>query len=103
MTTRPRKHKLPSIHPGRILRDEFLLPLTLSQYRLAREINVPGKRIGEIIKGKRAITADTALRLSRRFGTSSQFWMNLQTRFDLETAEDAIGHRLDKEVRVRAA
>ncbi|MCI0363719.1 MAG: HigA family addiction module antitoxin [Phycisphaerales bacterium] len=95
--------RLPPIHPGKILRTEFLEPLGLSQYRLAKDINVPPKRIGEIISGKRAISADTALRLARRFGTSAQFWMNIQSRYDLEVAEDTLKERIEREVRPHAA
>lgn len=91
------------IHPGEILLEEFLQPLSLSQYRLAKDINVPPRRINEIVKGQRAVTADTALRLARYFGNSAQFWMNLQARFELEAAEDALRDRLDREVRPRAA
>ena len=75
--------KLPSIHPGEILIEEFLKPMGLSQYRLAKDISVPPRRINEIVHGKRSISADTALRLGRFFGISPQFWLNLQTRFDL--------------------
>ncbi len=95
--------RLPPIHPGEILKDEFLTPLEISQYRLAKDIGVPPRRINEIVKGRRAITADTALRLSRHFGLSAQFWMNLQTRYELDTTEDTLKGRLKKEVRVRAA
>lgn len=95
--------RLPPIHPGEILKDEFLAPLGISQYRLAKDIGVPPRRINEIVKGRRAITADTALRLSRYFGLSAQFWMNLQTRYELDTTEDTLKGRLKKEVRVRAA
>jgi addiction module HigA family antidote len=95
--------KLPPIHPGEILHEEFLLPLNLSQYRLAKDIGVPPRRINEIVKGKRAITPDTALRLSRYFGLSERFWLNLQTRYDLETAKDRLENRLEQEVRVYAA
>lgn len=90
--------KLPSIHPGEILLAEFLEPLGLSQYRLAKDISVPPRRINEIVHGKRAITADTALRLSVFFGTSEMFWLNLQTRFDLETQKDLLADRLADEV-----
>jgi addiction module HigA family antidote len=93
--------KLPSIHPGAILQTEFLEPLGLSQYRLARDISVPPRRINEIVHGKRAITADTALRLARYFGTSDRFWLNLQTRYDLEVERDRLGPRLQREVMVR--
>ncbi len=98
-----KKKKFPLIHPGEILMEEFLGPLGLSQYRLAKSISVPPRRINEIVHGKRAITADTALRLGRYFGTTAQFWINLQSRFDIETATDALGSRLAKEVSPRAA
>ena len=90
--------KLPPIHPGEILIEEFLEPMGISQYRLAKDISVPPRRINEIVHGKRAITADTALRLGRFFGMSPQFWLNLQTRYDLEVAEDLLEDRLDYEV-----
>lgn len=90
--------KLPSIHPGKILLEEFLQPMEISQYRLAKDINVPARRINEIVHGKRSITADTALRLGRFFNMTPQFWMNLQSRYDLEIAEDNLADRLDKEV-----
>ena len=86
------------IHPGEILMTEFLEPLGITQYRLAKDINVVPRRINEIVHGKRAITADTALRLSRYFGTSENFWMNLQTRYDMERQKDLLGDRLQKEV-----
>ena len=92
--------KLPSIHPGEILIEEFLKPMGISQYRLAKDISVPPRRINEIVHGKRSISADTALRLGRFFGISPQFWLNLQTRFDLEVAEDLLAERLEKEVQV---
>ena len=90
--------KMPPIHPGEILLDEFLKPMGISQYRLAKDISVPARRINEIVHGKRAVTADTALRLGRFFGMSPQFWLNLQNRFDLETTEDLLAGRLDNEV-----
>lgn len=90
--------KLDPIHPGEILLAEFLEPLSLSQYRLAHDLSVPPRRINEIVHGKRAITADTALRLGRYFGTSPQFWLNLQTRYDLEVQRDRLGSRLGEEV-----
>ena len=90
--------KLPPIHPGEILIEEFLKPMGISQYRLAKDISVPPRRINEIVHGKRSITADTALRLGRFFEISPQFWLNLQNRFDLEVAEDLLADRLDKEV-----
>jgi addiction module HigA family antidote len=90
------------IHPGEILDEEFLDPMGISQYRLAKDISVPARRINEIVHGKRSITADTALRLGRYFGTSAQFWMNLQDHFDLEVQMDKIGSRLDDEVHALA-
>ncbi len=90
--------KLSPIHPGEILMEEFLEPIGISQYRLAKDINVPPRRINEIVHGKRSITADTALRLGRFFGMSPQFWLNLQTRYDLEVTEDLLEGRLDEEV-----
>jgi antitoxin HigA-1 len=92
--------KLPPIHPGEILLEEFLRPLQLSQYRLAKDVSVPPRRINEIVKGERAITADTALRLARYFRTTERFWLNLQTRYDLEVEKDRLGNRLDREVAV---
>ena len=92
--------KLPPIHPGEILIEEFLKPMGLSQYRLAKDISVPPRQINEIVHGKRSISADTALRLGRFFGISPQFWLNLQTRFDLEVTEDLLAERLEKEVQV---
>lgn len=94
--------KLPVIHPGEILLEEFLKPLAISQYRLAKDISVPPRRINEIVHGERSITADTALRLSRYFGISDRFWLNLQTRYDLEVERDRLGRRLEKEVAVRS-
>ncbi|MEO7083548.1 MAG: HigA family addiction module antitoxin [Gemmatimonadaceae bacterium] len=88
------------IHPGEVLLLDFPAPLELSQYRLAHDISVPPRRINEIVHGTRAATADTALRLARYFGTTDRFWLNLQARFDLETHRDALGARLEKEVRV---
>ena len=94
--------KMEPIHPGEVLREEFLDPMGISQYRLAKDTSVPARRINEIVHGKRGITADTALRLGRYFGTSAQFWLNLQDHFDLEVQRDNIGDRLEKEVRVLA-
>ena len=93
-----KQKSLPPIHPGEILMDEFLRPMGVSQYRLAKDISVPPRRINEIVHGKRSITADTALRLGRFFTMSPQFWLNLQTRYDLEVTEDQLNNRLDKEV-----
>ena len=92
--------KLPPIHPGEILLEEFLKPLGISQYRLAKDIHVPARRINEIVQGKRSISADTALRLSRYFGMSDRFWVDLQTRYDLEMEKDRLGTRLVEEVEV---
>jgi antitoxin HigA-1 len=96
-------NKLYNIHPGEILLQEFLIPMEISQNRLARDIGVPPRRINEIVHGKRAVTADTALRLARYFGTSEAFWMGLQTDYDLEETRDRLGDRLDCEVRSRVA
>ena len=98
----PRKKKLAPVHPGEVLFEEFLKPLGLSQYRLANDISVAPRRINEIVHGKRAITADIALRLARYFGTSERFWLNLQARHDLEIEKDRLGGRLKKEVAVLA-
>jgi addiction module HigA family antidote len=87
------------IHPGEVLAEDFLTPLGMTQYRLAKEISVPPRRVNEIVLGKRAISADTALRLSRFFGTSERFWMNLQVRYDLEMERERLGDRLKLEVR----
>ena len=94
------RKKIPPIHPGEILLEEFLESLKISQYRLAKGINVSARRINEIVHGKRSVTADTALRLARYFGTSERFWMNLQARYDLEVEKDRLGGRLAKEVEV---
>ena len=91
------------IHPGEILMEEFLKPMEISQYRVAKDINVPARRINEIVQGKRSITPDTALRLSKYFGLSERFWINLQARYDLETEKDRLKDRLNKEVHVYAA
>ncbi len=95
--------KLKNIHPGEILLEEFLIPLEISQNRVARDIGVPPRRINEIVHGKRAVTADTALRLARYFGTSEAFWMGLQADYELEAARDRLGDRLQQEVRTHAA
>ncbi len=94
------ERKLPPIHPGEILLEEFLKPMGLSQYRLAKDISVPRRRINEIVLGKRAVSPDTALRLARYFGMSERFWMNLQTRYDLEIEKDRLAETLETEVRV---
>ncbi|MCZ6477024.1 MAG: HigA family addiction module antitoxin [Gemmatimonadetes bacterium] len=85
-------------HPGEILLEEYLKPLGISQYRLAKNISVPPRRINEIVHGKRVIRADTALRLARFFGSSDRFWLNLQVRYDLEIERDRLGDRLEREV-----
>jgi len=90
--------KLPPIHPGEILLEEFLKPMGISQYRLAKSINVPARRINEIVHGKRAISADTALRLSHYFGMTERFWLNLQTSYELEVEKDRLGSKLEDEV-----
>ena len=95
--------KLPPIHPGEILLEEFLEPMGISQYRVAKDISVPPRRINEIVLGKRAITPDTALRLSRYFGLSERFWMNLQTRYDIEVEKDRLQNRLEREVQIYTA
>jgi addiction module HigA family antidote len=93
------KERLSPIHPGEVLLEEFIKPMNLSQNRLSIDIGVDARRINEIVLGKRAVTADTALRLSRFFGNSPQFWMGLQTQYDLDVAEDHLGKRLEREVR----
>jgi addiction module HigA family antidote len=92
--------KLAPIHPGEVLLEEFLKPLEISQYGLAKDLSVPPRRINEIVHGQRGISADTALRLARFFGTTERFWLNLQARFDLETEKDRLGNRLMTEVQV---
>jgi addiction module HigA family antidote len=94
--------KLPPIHPGEILLEEFLKPMNISQYRLAKDIGVSPRRINEIVHGIRAITANTALRLSRYFSLTERFWINLQTRYDIEMEKDSLQDRLDKEVVIYA-
>ena len=95
--------RMPPIHPGKILLEEFLEPMGVSQYRLAKDTSVPPRRINEIVHGKRSITADTALRLGIFFGMSAQFWLNLQNRYDLDLAEDALSGRLKQEVHAYTA
>ncbi len=94
------KGKLDPIHPGEILLEEFLIPMGVSQYRLAKDISVPPRRINEIVHGKRGVSADTALRLERYFGLSEGFWLRLQARYDLEVEKDRLEERLEKEVRI---
>lgn len=95
--------KLHSVHPGEVLLEEFLKPMSLSQNRLALDIRVPARRINEIVQGKRRITSDTALRLGRYFNMSPQFWLGLQMDYDLDVAEDEIGEQISREVRVYSA
>lgn len=94
--------RLPPIHPGEVLLEDFMKPLGLSQYRVAQDIGVPALRINQIVHGKRSITADTAMRLARYFGTSPDVWLRLQSRYDLETAEREYGDRIVREVKVLA-
>ena len=95
--------KMPPIHPGQILLEEFLQPMGISQYRVSKDISVPARRINEIVHGKRRITADTALRLAKYFDMSAQFWLGLQMDYDLDIAYDQLAEKLDTEVRVRSA
>lgn len=94
-------NKLPPVHPGEILLEEFLKPMGISQNRLALEVRVPARRINEIVLGKRRITADTALRLARYFGTSARFWLGLQMDYDLDVAADELGERLVSDIASR--
>jgi addiction module HigA family antidote len=96
------KKVLNPIHPGEILLEDFLKPMGVSQYRLAKGISVPPRRVNEIVHGKRGVSADTALRLARFFGTSERFWLNLQSRYELETERDRLGDDLLREVEVLA-
>ncbi len=90
--------RLTPVHPGEVLLEEFLSPMAISQYRLAKDIHVPPRRINEIVHGTRSVSADTALRLARYFGTSERFWLNLQSQYDLDVESDRIGARLEKEI-----
>lgn len=96
------KKMLAPVHPGEVLLEEFLKPMNLSQNQLALSIGVHARRINEIVLGKRRVTAETALRLARYFGTSPQFWLGLQADYDLDVASDELGERLDREVRAHA-
>ena len=96
------KRDIPPIHPGEILLEEFLKPMEISQYRLAKDISVDPRRVNEIVHGQRAISADTALRFGRYFGTSPQFWLNLQSHYDLEVLDMELGDRIENEVKVHA-
>jgi addiction module HigA family antidote len=98
-----KKRKISPIHPGEILLEEFLEPMRISQYRLAKDISVPARRINEIVHGKRAISADTALRLGRYFKMSPEFWINLQTRYDLEVEKEKLAGTLARLVQIHAA
>ena len=91
-----KQNKLPPVHPGEVLLEEFLKPLAISQYRLAKEIGVPAQRIGEIVAGKRAITADTDLRLCRFFGLSNGYWLRAQAAYDTEVTEEVLSKTLDR-------
>ncbi len=102
-TTERRAPELPPVHPGEILIEDFLKPMGISRYRLAKALGVPPQRIHDLVHGRRAMTADTALRLARYFAMEAQFWMHLQTRYDLEVASDQLAGRLDHEVQPRAA
>lgn len=90
--------RIAPVHPGEILLEDFLKPMGISQYRLAKALGVPAQRIGDIVHGRRAVTADTALRLARAFSMEAPFWLNLQVRYDLEVATDALAGRLEREV-----
>jgi addiction module HigA family antidote len=102
MATR-RKRDIPPVHPGEILKADFLEPLGLSVNALSQAIKAPRTRLNDIVRGRRSVTADTAMRLARYFGTSAQFWMNLQSHYELEVAEESYGARLGREIRPRAA
>ncbi len=95
------REKMAPIHPGEILQEDFLMPMGISQYRLSKDISVPPRRINEIVHGKRAVSANTSLRLSKYFGTSERFWLNIQAKFDLEVEKDKLGDRLEHEVHAR--
>jgi len=97
MANPPRKH--PPVHPGEVLEAEFLEPMGITMYRLAKETGMPADRVGRIVRGTRAITGETALRLARFFGTTPDFWINLQARYDLEVAKDQIGRDVEREIR----
>ena len=99
MTTK----KLAPVHPGEVLLEEFLEPMGISQYRLAKDISVPPRRVNEIVHRVRGVSADTALRLARYFGTSERFWLNLQAQYELDVERDHLGDRLEREVTKRAS
>jgi addiction module HigA family antidote len=98
-----RKRDIPPVHPGEVFKAEFLEPLGLSVNALSQAIKVPRTRLNEIVRGRRSVTADTAMRLARYFGVGAQFWMNLQSHYELEVAEEAYGDRLGREIHPRAA
>lgn len=98
-----KKPKIPAVHPGEILMEEFLKPMRISQNHLALNIKVPARRINEIVLGKRSLSIDTALRLARYFGNSPEFWLNLQMHFDLEIQKEKLGSILEEEIKVRKA
>jgi addiction module HigA family antidote len=100
ITTHRNSEKLPPVHPGEVLLEDFMKPLGLSYYRLAKELGVTSIRISQIARGKRAVTADTAMRLARYFGTSAEVWLRLQSRYDLEVAQEKTGERINREVHV---
>jgi len=95
-------NRLPSVHPGEVLLEDFMKPLGLTQYRVAKDIGVPALRISQIVRGQRSISADTALRLARYFGTSANVWLNLQAAYDLEIAQRQTGKRIEREVKARS-
>jgi addiction module HigA family antidote len=103
MADRGDERRVAPVHPGEILLEDFLKPMEISQYGLAKALSVPTQRIHDLVHGRRALTADTALRLARYFGMEAQFWMNLQARYDLDVAADTLAERLDQEVRPRVA
>ena len=95
--------KLAPIHPGEVLAADFLDPMGITQYRLAKDISVPARRINEIVHGKRGISADTAIRLARYLGTTERFWLNLQSQYELDVEHDRLGGRLEEEITPRSA
>lgn len=105
MPTKKAKNRkvMPPVHPGEMLREDFLKPLGLSVNRLAMDLHVPVTRMNDIVRGRRSITADTALRLGKYFGTSAQFWLNLQSNYELELAQDLVGAQIESQVRPRQA
>ena len=98
-----KSEKINPVHPGEILLEEFLNPMSLSVYALAKQINIPRSRANDIVRGKRTITVDTALRLSRFFGTSAEFWLNLQSAYDLEQGRESLASKIEEEIEPYAA